>query len=47
MQKVVDEQINEWLRGGIISQSDSRFASCLHVMPKKFGKHRVVLIIDF
>ena len=29
MQKVVDEQINEWLRDGIISRSDSPFASCL------------------
>ena len=41
MQKVVDEQINEWLRDGIISRSDSPFASCLHVVPKKSGKHRV------
>ena len=41
MQKIVDEQINEWLRDGIISRSDSPFASCLHVVPKKSGKHRV------
>ena len=41
MQKVVDEQINEWLRDGIISRSDFPFASCLHVVPKKSGKHRV------
>ena len=41
MQKVVDEQINEWLKDGIISRSNSPFASCLHVVPKKSGKHRV------
>ena len=41
MQKVVDEQIIEWLRDGIIGRSDSPFASCLHVVPKKSGKHRV------
>ena len=41
MQKMVNEQIDEWLRDGIISQSDSPFASCLHVVPKKSGKHRV------
>ena len=41
MQKVVDEQINEWLRNGIIIRSDSLFASCLQVVPKKSGKHHV------
>ena len=47
MQKVVDEQINEWLRDGIISRSDSPFASCLHVVPKKYLVNIVfVLIID-
>ena len=35
MQKVVDKQINEWLRDGIISGSGSPFASCLHIVPKK------------
>ena len=38
MQKAIDKQINEWLRDGIISQSDSPFASCLHVVPKKSKK---------
>ena len=33
--KVFDEQINEWLRDGVISQSDSPFTSCSHVVPKK------------
>ena len=41
MQKVFDEQINEWLRDGVISRSDSSFASCLRVVPKKSGKHHV------
>ena len=41
MQKLFDEQINEWLRDGIISRSDSFFASCFHVVSKKCGKHRV------
>ena len=41
MQKMVDEQINEWLRNVIINRSDSPVASCLHVLPKKSGKHRV------
>ena len=42
MQKVVAEQVNEWLKDSIISRSDSPFASCLHVVPKKSGKHRVL-----
>ena len=41
MQKVVNEQINEWLKDGIISRNDSPFASCLLVVPKKIGKHCV------
>ena len=41
MQKVVDEQINECLRDGIISGSASPFISCLHVVPKQSGKHGV------
>ena len=41
MQKVVDEQINEWLRDGIINRRNSPFANCLNVVPKKAGKHRV------
>ena len=41
MQKGIDEQINEWLRDGIINPSDSPFASCLHVVTKKSGKHCV------
>ena len=41
MQKAANEQINEWLRDGIISRSNSLFASCLHVVPKKSGKRRV------
>ena len=28
MQKVLDEQLNEYLRDGVISRSDSPFASC-------------------
>ena len=40
-QEVVDEQFNEWLRDGITSRSDSPFASCLHVVSKKSGKHGV------
>ena len=40
-QEVVDEQINKWLRDGITSRSDSPFASCLHVVSKKSGKHGV------
>ena len=38
MQKVVDEQINEWLKDGVISRSDFPFAICLHVVPTKSGK---------
>ena len=41
MQKVIDDQINEWLKDGVISRSSSSFASCLLVIPKKSGKHRV------
>ena len=36
-----DEQINESLRDGVISRSDSPFASCLHVVLKKSGKQSV------
>ena len=46
MQKVVDEQINEWLRDGIISRSDSPFARCLHVVPKNLVNIVFVLITD-
>ena len=31
MQKVVDEQINEWLRDGVISRSDSPFANSIYM----------------
>ena len=40
-QKVIDEQIDEWLREGIVFRSDSPYASCLHVVPRKSGKPRV------
>ena len=41
MQKAIDEQLYEWLRDSLISRSDSPFASCSHLVPKKSGKHRV------
>ena len=41
IQKIIDSQITEWLTDGIISKSDSPYSSCLHVVPKKNGKHRV------
>ena len=41
MQKVVNEQLNGWLKDGVISRSDSLFGSCLYVVSKKFGKLRV------
>ena len=42
-QKVIDEQINQWLREGIISRSDSPFASCPRVVKKKCGSPRVCI----
>ena len=41
--KIIDEQINQWLREGIISRSDSRYASCPHVVKKKCGSPRVCI----
>ena len=41
IQKIIDSQKTEWLTDGIISRSDSPYSSCLHVVPKKNGKHRV------
>ena len=40
-QKIIDKQINEWLKDGIISRSDSPYSSCLHVVQRKSGKPRV------
>ena len=40
-QKIIDSQISEWLMEGIVSRSDSPYSSCLHVVPKKSGKHRM------
>ena len=46
MQKVVDEQMNEWLKNGIISRSDSPFARCLHVMLKKSGRTKTIYTLQ-
>ena len=40
-QKIIDSQISEWLMDGIVSRSDSPYSSCLQVVPKKSGKHRM------
>ena len=40
-QKIIDDQLDEWLRDGIISRSDSPYASCVHVVSRKNGKPRV------
>ena len=42
-QKIIDEHINQWLREGIISQSDSPYASCPYVVKKKCGSPRVCI----
>ena len=36
-QKIIDEQMNQWLREGIISRSDSPYSSCPHAVKKKCG----------
>ena len=41
VQKIIYSQISEWLMDGIVSRSDSPYSSCLHVVPKKSGRHRV------
>jgi len=40
-QKIIDQQINDWLKDGIISRSASPYSSCLHVVQRKSGKPRV------
>ena len=45
VQKIINSQISEWLMDGIVSRNDSPYSSCLHVVPKKSGKHRVC--VDF
>ena len=42
-QKIIDEQINQWLCEDIISRSDSPYASCPHVVKKKCGSPRVCI----
>lgn len=42
-QKIVDEQIRDWLENGIIEESRSPFASPTVVVPKKDGRHRVCI----
>ena len=41
IQKIIDSQITEWLTDDTVSRSVSPYSSCLHVVPKKSGKHRV------
>lgn len=42
-QQVVDEQIREWLKDGIIEESRSAFAYPTVVVPKKDVRHRVTV----
>lgn len=42
-QQVVEEQIKEWLRAGIIQVSRSPFASPVVVVAKKDGRHRICI----
>lgn len=42
-QRIVDDQIQEWLASGTIEESRSPFASPTVVVPKKDGRHRVCI----